>query len=411
MRSRPIIALSRLARSRRIDAWIVGGALRDALLRVSAPDVDIAVSREAEILARELEAAGHGRAVVLSEVPRVVRVAGRICLDLADLEGGSIGADLSRRDFTANALAVDLSALEWVDPFGGRRDIAARRLRLVREENFADDPLRTLRAARFFATHGLEPDARTKRACRRFAPMLSGVALERIGAELSKLLGADRAGPAFDWARSAGLLPAALGLEIGRRLAVAARRLHRLDARLGRLDPRERRVIRLAAIADAAGLGASETAAWLRRRRLARAEAAAAGRLVELVRNAASESDAPSADWAWIYDADRLAPAALTLLPILRPERASAALRIARRRRRGRRGPRITGEELMSWGALPPGPPIGQLLREIGIAGLAGRIRTKPQARRWLSARLSRPGGLCRAEVPKDSRGKIRRQV
>jgi hypothetical protein len=143
-----------------------------------------------------------------------------------------------------------------VDPFGGRRDIAARRLRLVREENFADDPLRTLRAARFFATHGLEPDARTKRACRRFAPMLSGVALERIGAELSKLLGADRAGPAFDWARSAGLLPAALGLEIGRRrLAVAARHLHRLDARLGRLVPRERRVIRLTAIADAAGLG------------------------------------------------------------------------------------------------------------------------------------------------------------
>ena len=374
--------------------------------------MDIAVSREAEILARELEAAGYGRAVVLSEVPRVVRVAGRICLDLADLEGGSIGADLARRDFTANALAVDLSAREWVDPFGGRRDIAARRLRLVREENFADDPLRTLRAARFFATHGLEPDARTKRACRRFAPMLSGVALERIGAELSKLLGADRAGPAFDWARSAGLLPAALGLEIGRRrLAVAARHLHRLDARLGRLVPRERRVIRLTAIADAAGLGASETAAWLRRRRLGRAEAAAAGRLVELVRNAASESDAPSADWAWIYDADRLAPAALTLLPVLRPERASAALRIARRRRRGRRGPRITGEELMSWGALPPGPPIGELLREIGIAGLAGRIRTKPQARRWLSARLSRPDGPGRAEVPKESRGKIRRRI
>jgi hypothetical protein len=65
----------------------------------------------------------------------------------------------------------------------------------------------------------------------------------------------------------------------------------------------------------------------------------------------------------------------------------------------------------MSWGALPPGPPIGELLREIGIAGLAGRIRTKSQARRWLSARLSRPDGPGRAEVPKESRGKIRRRI
>jgi tRNA nucleotidyltransferase/poly(A) polymerase len=368
--------------------------------------VDVAVSRGSESLARELEAAGFGRAVVLSEEdPRVVRVAGKIDVDLADLEGGSIAADLGRRDFTANALAVDLATGEWVDPFGGRRDIAAHRLRLVREENLAHDPLRTLRAARFLATHGLTPDGRTERACRRYAPMLSRVAPERIGAELSKLLGAGKAGPAFDWARRAGLLPAALGLSAGRvGLLSAARTQHRLDLLVRRQTPSQRRTIRLAAIADAAGLDPSGTATWLRHRRFGRVETLEAARLVALVRAMPSAASAPSADWAWLYDAGALAQAGLTLLPALRPERRSAAQRIARRRRHVRRGPRITGNEVMRWGGLSPGPRIGELLREIGIEGLAGRIRTKAQARRWLSGRLREPRGANRSEVPKESR-------
>jgi tRNA nucleotidyltransferase/poly(A) polymerase len=404
-RSRSVKALSRLARSRKLGAWLVGGALRDALLGIRAPDVDVAVSRDSESLARELEAAGFGRAVVLSERdPRVVRVAGKIALDLADLEGGSIAADLSRRDFTANAVAVDLSTGEWVDPFGGRRDIAARRLRIVREENLAQDPLRTLRAARFLATHRLKPDRSTERACRRYSPMLSGVAPERIGAELSKLLGAEKAAPAFDWARRAGLLPAALGLSIGSRaLLAAARTLRRLDLRLRGHAPLQRRMIRLAAIADAAGLDASGTASWLRHRRFGRADAVSAASLVALVRTVPSDTSARSADWTWLYDAGAHAEGALTLLPALRPGKRFAARRIARRRRQARRGPRITGDEVMRWSGLPPGRRIGEILREIGIEGLAGRIGTKAQARRWLSGRLSQRLEATRSEVPKES--------
>src|SRR5262249_37507106 len=108
-RRREVAALGRAARERGADAWIVGGALRDRLLGLPLPEVDAAVSGDAEAIAGDLERAGHGRAVFLSRDrpgPRVFRVAGERPLDVAELEGGSIETDLARRDFTVNAMAL-----------------------------------------------------------------------------------------------------------------------------------------------------------------------------------------------------------------------------------------------------------------------------------------------------------------
>jgi poly(A) polymerase len=104
--------------------------------------------------------------------------------------GTDIVEDLSRRDFTVNAMALRLPELELVDPFDGLGDLAARRLRtpLDPEVSFGDDPLRMLRAARFVAGYGLEPEARLLEAIRRLAPRLSIVSAERIRDELDKLL-------------------------------------------------------------------------------------------------------------------------------------------------------------------------------------------------------------------------------
>src|SRR5262249_9767729 len=150
-----IAALERAARARGASAWIVGGALRDRALGLPVPEIDVAVAGDAEAIAADLERDGGGRAVFLSKDrpgPRVFRVAGARPLDVAEIEGGSIEADLERRDFTANALALELPAGTLVDPFGGLADLERRRLRGVRPENFAEDPLRILRAARFQAT-------------------------------------------------------------------------------------------------------------------------------------------------------------------------------------------------------------------------------------------------------------------
>jgi len=108
--------------------------------------------------------------------------------------GDSIETDLSRRDFTVNAMALRLPDLELVDPFGGLEDLAAKRLRtpLDPEVSFGDDPLRMMRAARFVAGFGLEPDAALVDAIKALRERLAIVSAERIRDELDKLLVVDQ---------------------------------------------------------------------------------------------------------------------------------------------------------------------------------------------------------------------------
>jgi poly(A) polymerase len=105
-----------------------------------------------------------------------------------------IEADLSRRDFTVNAMALRLPEPELIDPFGGAADLVAKRLRtpLSPEESFTDDPLRMLRAARFIAGYGLLPDEDLVEAVRRLHDRMEIVAAERIRVELDKLLVVER---------------------------------------------------------------------------------------------------------------------------------------------------------------------------------------------------------------------------
>jgi poly(A) polymerase len=109
-----------------------------------------------------------------------------------------VEADLSRRDFTVNAMALRVTGAaeevpELIDPFGGVADLAASVLRtpLAPEVSFTDDPLRMLRAARFLAGYGLVPDAALRRAVGDLVPRLEIVSAERVRDELGKLLVVD----------------------------------------------------------------------------------------------------------------------------------------------------------------------------------------------------------------------------
>ena len=99
-----------------------------------------------------------------------------------------IETDLSRRDFTINAMALRLPDPELVDPFDGAADLAGKRLRtpLAPEVSFLDDPLRMMRAARFIAAFALEPDAELVAAVEELHGRLEIVSAERIRDELSK---------------------------------------------------------------------------------------------------------------------------------------------------------------------------------------------------------------------------------
>ncbi|NNU27158.1 CCA tRNA nucleotidyltransferase [Isoptericola sediminis] len=108
--------------------------------------------------------------------------------------GDTLDGDLSRRDFTVNAMAVRLPDLTFVDPFGGLSDLAAQVLRtpIEPERSFDDDPLRMLRAARFAAQLGFTVEPATRAAIDEMAGRLEIVSAERVQAELSKLLCSER---------------------------------------------------------------------------------------------------------------------------------------------------------------------------------------------------------------------------
>ena len=121
--------------------------------------------------------------------------------------GDDIEADLSRRDFTVNAMALSLPDPDLIDPFGGAGDLGQRRLRTPRspDASFTDDPLRMLRAARFIAGYGLLPDADLVDAVKRMHERLEIVAAERIRMELDKLLVVERPGPGLWFLVDTGL--------------------------------------------------------------------------------------------------------------------------------------------------------------------------------------------------------------
>ena len=121
-----------------------------------------------------------------------------------------IGADLSRRDFTINAMALELTSDEptLVDPFGGAADLMTRTLRtpLSPEESFSDDPLRMMRAARFIAQLQLQPEPGLVAAVTEMGERMSIVSMERVRAELDKLMIADHPAPGLWFLIDTGLV-------------------------------------------------------------------------------------------------------------------------------------------------------------------------------------------------------------
>ena len=159
----------------------VGGAVRDLLLGRTPNDVDVECDDPLAV------AQSLGRKVI--QLGREDLIAWRV------VEGDRIYdfseiSPLGRRDFTINAIAVELATGELRDPFGGAADVAARVVRMIDARNFDDDPLRLLRAVRFAVTLGFEVDARTVDAVRARAAKINNVARERIEYELSVIFSA-----------------------------------------------------------------------------------------------------------------------------------------------------------------------------------------------------------------------------
>jgi tRNA nucleotidyltransferase (CCA-adding enzyme) len=176
---------------------LVGGAVRDGLLGRLAerPDLDLVVEGDAIALARALAGRLGGSCVVLDQDRSIARLVLRgWTIDLARCAGGSLEADLRRRDYTVNAIALPLAPAEGeavlVDPLGGLADLEAARLVAISEANLLDDPLRLLRGIRLATelAFGLAPQ--TWDWIRHHHQRLGAVAGERVLAELERLAAA-----------------------------------------------------------------------------------------------------------------------------------------------------------------------------------------------------------------------------
>jgi poly(A) polymerase len=184
----PAVSAAREALSGR-DAWLVGGALRDAALGRAVVDIDVVVAEDERGAARAIGRAAGGPSFELSAEFATWRAQageGEWHADVTRMRGERIEADLAVRDFTVNSVAVPLAALdsEPVDPTGGLADAETGTLRATSEQSFTDDPLRLLRAARLAASFGLDPDPATIELARAAAPRAAEPAGERQFAEL-----------------------------------------------------------------------------------------------------------------------------------------------------------------------------------------------------------------------------------
>ncbi|MCU1498832.1 MAG: putative tRNA nucleotidyltransferase [Acidimicrobiales bacterium] len=188
--------------------YLVGGIVRDQLLgRELGPGADIDLTTPAR--PEQIKAiAGPVASAMWTQGERFGTIGVKVGARLVEITthraeayvadsrkpqvsfGDDIAEDLARRDFTVNAMALRVTDPELIDPYGGAADLAAGRLRtpLSPDISFTDDPLRMLRAARFIAGYGLEPDAELVGAVRANAARLEIVSAERIRDELDKLL-------------------------------------------------------------------------------------------------------------------------------------------------------------------------------------------------------------------------------
>ncbi|MBJ7458446.1 MAG: HD domain-containing protein [Thermoleophilaceae bacterium] len=224
-------------------AWFVGGAVRDLLLGIDVTDVDIAVAGDSRAIARALHKALGGDIFSLSDRFGTWRVlaAGGFQIDVSGLRGETIEQDLAHRDFTVNAIGLAAASGDLTDPYDGEADVQRRRMRLVSERAYDDDPLRPLRLPRLAAALDFEIDPETALATRRHAARVNEPAAERVFAELRGLIGCDGALRGMRLLDELGLTAAVLP-ELSALKGVDQSNYHHLDAYEHTLEVLERTI-------------------------------------------------------------------------------------------------------------------------------------------------------------------------
>ncbi len=380
-----------------LGLWAVGGPVRDLVAGLPLRDLDLAIngptSRLVARLAADLDAQAH-------EEPRfgTASLTGTTAtgdpwvLDLARLRteryvrpgalptvslDATIEADLARRDFSVNAVALPLSRAAasgrksgLVDPYGGLEDPAARRLRILHPASFRDDATRLWRAARFAARLRLRPDRATARAIAEDVHYLETISPRRLWRELALVAAEPRAAAAVSLLDRWGILAATHpALTLTEQSRAALRRLRGattpellLAVLLATREPQERS-------AALARLGAPRTATR---------SVEDAAKLLAL--SASSDPDT-------LQQASPTVPAARDAVRLLDPSRR---IQLAALRRWELTKSPLSAHELRTLG-IEAGTAMGEALAELRRARYLGTLNGAPAARRLVRTWVANP--------------------
>ena len=376
-------------------AYLVGGSVRDALFGLTPGDMDLSIVGDAPQFAVSFADKGGGVVEAVSQfgTARVGLPAGRFDLAMSRTEtyatpgalptvkSSGIQEDLSRRDFTINAMAVDLSPSNWgdlVDPHGGFSDTARRRIQILHPGSFRDDPTRIFRAIRYEQRLGFNLDPGALSLMKRDWDYMDLISSARVRGELEKILGDPLRADILAAAEDRDVLA---GIDISFRVSRAALQAMRRNP--------DRDILFYLALATAS-LTENEALSLVTRleppqewREIILSSPRYRG-MSSILRN---ENLSPSEVVAVLGEFP---------LPLLEAQRALTGSTYQKSRLDQYLGtlrhvrPEITGADLLGAG-VPQGPEIGIMLDEVLRARMDGRVKTKEEEMAFVDRRMLSP--------------------
>jgi tRNA nucleotidyltransferase (CCA-adding enzyme) len=386
-----VVELCRALADKGYTAWVVGGCLRDLLLGRRAADWDLATDAQPEQVIRVFPKVlptgiAHGTVTVRhrGQSYEVTTLRGEGAYSDGRRPDSvafvrDIVEDLSRRDFTVNALAYDPLKEELVDPFGGQADLARRLIRAVGapERRFSEDGLRVLRAARFCASLEFELEPQTEAAIAGTLATFRKVSAERVRDEWLKALRARVPSRAFAVMQRTGILSVTFPQLSELSSETLARCFVALDDPGGKYDP----LLRLALLLWPLHAESATVSAWLVQYRFSNQERARVLRLLQYVRSSAVQplDDVALRRLAHAIERPYLAEVACASALLAQahhgadaPETIEARNFRARLTELAQAGTALsqkelalTGKDLMAELGLAPGPRLGSLLQTL----------------------------------------------
>jgi tRNA nucleotidyltransferase (CCA-adding enzyme) len=381
------------------ETYLVGGAVRDVFLERKREyfDLDFVVPERAIDLAKQISKTYKAGFVVLDrdrEIARVVFERGTI--DIALREGNSVETDLGRRDFTINAIAYQIERKELIDPFHGVEDLSDRVLKMISPANLEDDPLRLLRAYRLAAQLDFAIESNTRKTISNLAHLITTVAAERVNTELGYLL---TSSIGSDWIVAAwqdGLLKLWFPKVDEKKLT----RLNKIDKAIETLNHKYPKLIQnhswclsISRLANLVAIEPEKAEGELTELKYSRIEIRAVITALKYLPQLQLQTSLMSLREQYFFFLDVkdvfpilaiLAEATEVDIQIIEPlcdRYVNLKDSVAHPQ------PLLTGNDLMEALNLKPSPKIGELLTEIQIAYIEGKIYNADEAIAWISNR------------------------